>query len=91
MSWPLLLQVEGPNLLPFLGGSLIMIVGVVVPIFVATFVTSNAVGGGVFFEEFALFSPSQGRCYALGVSLLVSGVLLLATYGPGRLRVSKNE
>ena len=53
---------------------------VVVPIFVATFVTCNAVGGGVFYEEFALFTPAQARAYAAGVSLLVAGVLLLAMY-----------
>ena len=51
---------------------------VVVPVFVATFVTCNAVGGGIFFDEFATLSPSQQRAYPLGLAMLVAGVLVLA-------------
>lgn len=51
---------------------------VVVPVFVATFVTCNAVGGGIFFDEFSGLSPSQQRAYPLGLALLVAGVLVLA-------------
>ena len=51
---------------------------VVVPVFVATFVTCNAVGGGIFFDEFATLSPAQRTAYPLGLALLVAGVLVLA-------------
>ena len=48
------------------------------PIFVATFVTCNAVGGGIFFEEFAALSEAQQMAYPLGLLMLVAGVLVLA-------------
>ena len=51
---------------------------VVVPVFVACFVTFNAVGGGIFFLDFAKFTPEQMQAYAGGLALLVGGVLLLA-------------
>ena len=51
---------------------------IVVPVFVATFVTCNAVGGGIFFDEFAALSASQQRAYPLGLAMLVAGVLVLA-------------
>ena len=44
----------------------------------ATFVTCNAVGGGVFFDEFSVMGAEQGRAYALGLAMLVEGVLVLA-------------
>ena len=44
----------------------------------ATFVTCNAVGGGVFFDEFSAMGAEQGRAYALGLAMLVAGVLVLA-------------
>jgi len=50
----------------------------IVPVFVAAFVTCNAIGGGIFFDEFAAFSPMQQRLYPLGLALLVGGVLILA-------------
>ena len=51
---------------------------VVVPVFVATFVTCNAVGGGIFFDEFAGLTESQSKAYPLGLAMLVAGVLVLA-------------
>ena len=51
---------------------------IVVPVFVATFVTCNAVGGGIFFDEFAALSASQQRAYPFGLAMLVAGVLVLA-------------
>jgi hypothetical protein len=51
---------------------------IVVPVFVATFVTCNAVGGGIFFDEFASLSASQQRAYPVGLAMLVAGVLVLA-------------
>lgn len=50
----------------------------VVPIFTATSLATNASGGGIFFQEFAGFSREQGVAYGGGVLLLLSGVLLLA-------------
>jgi len=52
---------------------------VVVPVFVATFVTCNAVGGGIFWDEFGGLNAVQRTCYTLGLALLVSGVLILAS------------
>ena len=46
---------------------------VVVPVFVACFVTFNAVGGGIFFLDFAKFTPEQMQAYAGGLALLVGG------------------
>ena len=51
---------------------------VVVPVFVATFVTCNAVGGGIFLDEFAGLTESQSKAYPLGLAMLVAGVLVLA-------------
>ena len=50
----------------------------VVPIFTATSLATNASGGGIFFKEFATFSAEQGATYFGGVVLLLAGVLLLA-------------
>ncbi len=51
---------------------------VVVPVFVATFVTCNAVGGGLLFDEFGGMSSSQKLVYPVGLVAIVRGVLLLA-------------
>ena len=51
---------------------------VVVPIFVGTFVMSNALGGAVFFRDFEHFSPEQWQAYAVGCALVISGLLSLA-------------
>ena len=59
----------------------------VVPLFVATFVTCNAFGGAVFFDEFAALSPSQRAAYPLGLALLVAGVLILAARKPPSVRL----
>ena len=50
----------------------------VVPIFVAAFVTGNAVGGGLVFDEFSGMTEQQMRSYPVGLALLVGGVLILA-------------
>ena len=54
----------------------------VVPIFTATSLATNASGGGIFFEEYAAFSERQLRVYPAGVALLLTGVLLLASKAP---------
>ena len=51
----------------------------IVPIFTATSLATNASGGGIFFEEFAAFTAEQRRTYLLGVALLLSGVSLIAS------------
>jgi hypothetical protein len=53
----------------------------VVPIFSATSLATNASGGGLFFQEFASFSYAQGGAYLCGVLVLLTGVLLLAAKG----------
>jgi drug/metabolite transporter superfamily protein YnfA len=53
----------------------------VVPVFVASFVTCNAVGGGIFFDEFSSLTASQRMQYPFGLLLLVAGVLILAAKG----------
>ena len=50
----------------------------VVPVFVAAFVTCNAVGGGILFDEFGRMTAAQRRAYPAGLGLLVAGVLTLA-------------
>ncbi len=50
---------------------------IVVSCFVAAFVTCNAVGGGIFFDEFGALSASQRQYYPLGLAMLLAGVLLL--------------
>jgi hypothetical protein len=51
---------------------------VMVPIYSSTFVLSNAVGGGIFFQEFDRFTVEQWREYGVGVALVVGGVLCMA-------------
>ena len=51
----------------------------VLPIFAASSLATNASGGGIFFDEFAAFDDSQRRGYLQGVALLLSGVLLVAS------------
>lgn len=51
---------------------------VVVPIFSAASLATNASGGGLFFHEFANFSSAQAAAYTGGVLVLLTGVLLLA-------------
>lgn len=51
---------------------------VLVPIFSSTFVVSNALGGGVFFNEFALLSTRQWQMYGGGCALIVGGVITIA-------------
>lgn len=53
----------------------------IVPVFTATFVTCNAVGGGIFFQEFDMLTASQQWAYRLGLAMLVGGVLILASRG----------
>lgn len=60
---------------------------VVVPIFTAASLTTNAIGGGILFNEFAAFSRAQWVAYPSGVALLLSGVVLL-TLKPPALRSS---
>mmetsp|Transcript_7768 Transcript_7768/g.9851 ORF Transcript_7768/g.9851 Transcript_7768/m.9851 type:complete len:319 (+) Transcript_7768:158-1114(+) len=48
----------------------------IVPIFSTTFLVTNIIGGGVFFNEFSVFTLGQWLGYAVGVSLIISGVLL---------------
>jgi len=55
---------------------------VVVPVFVATFVTCNAVGGGIFWDEFGGLRAAQLLLYPLGLAMLVAGVLILAAKPP---------
>ena len=51
---------------------------VMVPIYSSSFVLSNAVGGGVFFQEFAAFNAKQWWMYGGGVAMVVGGVLSMA-------------
>ena len=55
----------------------------IVPIFTAASLLTNASGGGIYFKEFAAFTPAQGRAYGLGVTLLLSGVALIASKAGG--------
>ena len=56
---------------------------VVVPIFSATSLATNASGGGLFFKEFATFSTLQAASYVGGVVVLLTGVLLLSRKAGG--------
>ena len=51
----------------------------IVPLFTAASLATNASGGGIFFEEFAAFSAAQRASYLQGVGLLLSGVGLIAS------------
>ena len=62
---------------------------VVVPVFVAMFVTCNALGGGIFWDEFGGLSSAQRLGYPLGLLLLVGGVLFLASKPPPPPAASK--
>jgi len=55
---------------------------VVVPVFVATFVCANAIGGGLFFEEFAAFTPEQRRSYLQGAAIIAVGNVCLSFRTP---------
>jgi magnesium transporter len=56
---------------------------VVVPIFSATSLATNASGGGLFFKEFSTFSTLQAASYVGGVLVLLTGVLLLSRKANG--------
>ena len=51
---------------------------VMVPIYSSSFVLSNAMGGGIFFQEFNAFTKQQWSMYGGGVTMVVAGVLLMA-------------
>ena len=53
-----------------------------VPIFTGTFVISNALAGGIYFKDFASFSPQSTMLYASGSALVVGGVLSLVCCAP---------
>ena len=51
---------------------------VLVPIYSSTFVVSNAVAGGTFFQDFAALSPQKWQMYTGGCMLIVAGVVAIA-------------
>ena len=51
---------------------------VLVPIFSSTFAMSNAIGGGIFFQDFQQLPTHQWRTYCSGFALIISGVLAMA-------------
>ena len=51
----------------------------IVPLFTAASLATNASGGGIYFEEFAALEPAQQEGYAKGVGLLLTGVFLIAS------------
>ena len=51
----------------------------VVPIFTAASLATNASGGGIFFAEFETFSAAQRTAYLKGVALVLCGVFLIAS------------
>ena len=61
----------------------------VVPVFTAASLATNASGGGIFFEEFAAFTPEQRTAYLQGVGLLLTGVFLIASKAGGAADSSK--
>jgi len=63
----------------------------IVPLLTASSLTTNASGGGIFFEEFALLSDEQRSGYLTGVVLLLSGVLLIASKAGGDIAQPKSK
>ena len=59
---------------------------IMVPIYSSTFVLSNAVGGGIFFQEFARVDTQGVRMYVGGVMLVLFGVLTMAITKQKELR-----
>jgi magnesium transporter len=57
---------------------------VLVPVFSSTFVVSNAVAGGTFFQDFASLSPLQWQLYTGGCGLIVAGVVGIAFQAIGQ-------
>ena len=51
---------------------------VVTPVFVATMVACNALGGGIFFKEFEALDPPQLAAYVAGLGSIVCGVASIA-------------
>ena len=64
---------------------------VMVPIYSSTFVLSNAVGGGIFFQEFNKFTQEQWLSYGGGVALVVGGVLVMAAAKQREITERKKE
>ena len=64
---------------------------VMVPIYSSTFVLSNAVGGGIFFQEFNKFTMEQWLSYGAGVALVVGGVLMMAAAKQREITEQKKE
>jgi len=52
---------------------------VMIPMFSATFLVANIMGGGIFFDEFSSFQSNELVGFLLGVSLVVGGVSTLTT------------
>lgn len=50
----------------------------VLPVFQATWVAGGAIGGGVFYNEFASFSALQGTMFTVGLLVTMAGVSLLS-------------
>ena len=50
---------------------------IVVPIFCSTFILSNASFGAIFFQDFVFFTAYQCYIYLAGLSICISGVLML--------------
>jgi magnesium transporter len=51
----------------------------IIPVFTGTFITSNIIGGGILYNEFARASPTERNAYFLGLSMVISGVLFLTS------------
>jgi hypothetical protein len=64
---------------------------VMVPIYSSSFVLSNAIGGGIYFQEFSNFNNKQWTMYLSGVVLVVGGVLWMAASKQAELATVVNE